>query len=105
MKKRIILILVVVLIAIQFITMLTACGNRAWISDSVQNEFNYLVIKEADGEYHIHKIKKWADSETESFTVLTECCGNYIWGSVNNAYLYKGFPEYLQNCIICGEDL
>lgn len=101
MKKRIILILVVVLIVIQFITMFTACGNKAWVRDSVQNEFNYLVIKEADGEYHIHKIKKWADSESEGFTVLTECCGNYIWGSVNNAYLYKEFPDYLQNCTMC----
>lgn len=81
---------------------LTACGNRAWISDAFQNEFNYVVIQEADGIWRVHKIKKWADSESESFCVLTECCGNYIWGSANNAYVYKNFPSYLEEIQQCG---
>ena len=104
MKKKVIFILAIVLIAVQIATMFAACGNKAWVTDSFRNEFNYLVIKEADGKYHVHKIKKWSDSDSESFTVLTECCGNYIWGSVNNAYLYKEFPEYLHECIICGQE-
>lgn len=99
MKKILCVVLLVVMAGVA--VMLTACGNRAG-GDSFQNEFNYVVTQEADGVWRIHKIKKWADSESESFCVLTECCGNYIWGSANNAYLYKNFPYYLQGIQQCG---
>lgn len=99
MKKILCVVLLVVCVAV----MLTACGNRAWVSDSFQNEVNYVVMQEADGVWRIHKIKKWADdSQSESFCVLTECCGNYIWGSANNAFLYKNPPYYLEGIQQCG---
>lgn len=100
MKKILCVVLLVVMAGVA--GMLTACGNRAWVSDSFQNEFNYVVMQEADGVWRIHKIKKWADSESESFCVLTECCGNYIWGSANNAFLYKNLPYYLEGIQQCG---
>lgn len=100
MKKILCVVLLVVMAGVA--VMLTACGNRAW-GDSFQNEVNYVVMQEADGVWRIHKIKKWADdSQSESFCVLTECCGNYIWGSANNAFLYKNLPYYLEGIQQCG---
>ena len=101
MKKILYVVLLVVMAGVAVV--LTACGNRAWVSESFQNEVNYVVMQEADGVWRIHKIKKWADdSQSESFCVLTECCGNYIWGSANNAFLYKNLPYYLEGIQQCG---
>lgn len=94
MKKVICLILIVVMVVISM-TMLVGCGNRAWISDKYKNEFTYILAIEPTGEVVLHTIKKWADSDSESITIQTACCDNYMWVSSNNATLYKEYPHYL----------
>ena len=61
MKKILCVVLLAVMAGVA--VMLTACGNRAWVSESFQNEVNYVVMQEADGVWRIHKIKKWEDEQ------------------------------------------
>lgn len=91
MKNNKILI-ITVLTAIILCSLLSGCGNRAWLSESIKNEFNYIVIKEADG-YIIHEVKKWADYESDALLIETKCCDNIIMTSYNEAVLYKEIPN------------
>lgn len=69
---------------------LTACGNMDMMD--MHYTFHYVVIEE-NGEHVLHKVNKWADSESESVTISTQCCDNYIWTSSNRAVLYEKKPE------------
>ena len=64
-----------------------------------------IVLKENDHDV-LHKVKSWADSDSEAVTFRCEHCGNYVWGSVNNANLYENRPpEYAYDfeCTELGE--
>ncbi len=67
----------------------TSCNKD--ITD-LHYQFNYAVIEE-NGQDVLHKVKSWADSDSESFTIQTECCDNYIWSSANRGNLYKNKPD------------
>ena len=89
MKKFLIIMIIVLLCAT-----LCSCGNRAWVSESVKNEFYYVVINEGD-QIVLHKVSKWADYESDALYVETSCCHNRIVTSYNKATLYKEKPTYL----------
>ena len=103
-RKKILKSLTIVTIALSLAT-LTGCGNRNVFDeygDSV-NTFRYVTIEE-NGQSVLHRIKTWADSESESATFRTECCNNYIWTSANNSVFYQNKPEeyaYSREC--CAE--
>lgn len=82
----------VFLIMIVMLFSLSAC-NKAIVDWNLK--FTYILIEEGEGLPVLHEIKSWNDSESDSATVTTKCCGNYIWTSANNATLYKEFPNYL----------
>ena len=75
--KKIICVLML-LLALCF----SACtyGNRSRSSEMLRknNVLNYVLIKEGD-IWFLHQTEKWSDTESESFTVTTKCCRNYIW--------------------------
>ena len=82
---------------------LAGCGNM----DIMAMHYNmgYIVLKENDHDV-LHKVKSWADSDSEAVTFRCEHCGNYVWGSVNNANLYENRPpEYAYDfeCTELGE--
>lgn len=85
-------VLILLLITIILCSLLSGCGNRAWLSESIKNEFNYVVIKEAD-VYVVHEVKKWADYESDALLIETKCCDNIIMTSYNEAVLYKEIPN------------
>lgn len=85
-------VLILLLITIILCLLLSGCGNRAWLSESIKNEFNYVVIKEAD-VYVVHEVKKWADYESDALLIETKCCDNIIMTSYNEAVLYKEIPN------------
>ena len=66
-------------------------------------EFHYAVIEE-NGQDVLHKVKKWADSDSESFTITTDCCDNYIWSSANRGNLYKNKPDSSAYDVECGHE-
>lgn len=98
MKNNKILI-ITILATIILCSLLSGCGNRAWISESIENEFNYVVIEEADG-FIFHEIEKWADYQSDSLFIKTKCCDNIIMTSYNEAVLYKEIPN-LTNIKMC----
>ena len=69
---------------------LAGCGNYDLMD--MHYELYYAVIEE-NGHQVLHQIEKWADSESESVTISTRCCGNYIWTSANRSVLYKSKPS------------
>lgn len=91
MKNNKILI-ITILTMIVLCTLLSGCGNRAWFSESIENEFYYIVIKDGD-ECVLHEIKKWADYESDALFVETKCCDNMIMTSYYSATLYKEIPN------------
>lgn len=98
------------LFSICIILGLTGCnGNSGNITDGLTNStntFNYILTLEA-GEYHLHEIAKWMDSESsDALGVSTKCCENQFWTSYNTAMIYRNKPIYLsKNIIVCGEGL
>lgn len=101
MKNNKILI-TIILATIVLCSLLSGCGNRAWFSESVKNEFNYVLVKEGDS-YILHKVKKWADYESDSILIETECCDNIFMTSYNVAILYKEIPD-LNGITKCWEE-
>ena len=95
-------ILITILVTIILCSLLSGCGNRAWFSESVKNEFSYVLVKEGDS-YVLHKVKKWADYESDSILIETECCNNIFMTSYNVAVLYKEIPD-LDGIIKCLEE-
>ena len=101
MKNNKILI-TIILATIVLCSLLSGCGNRAWFSESVKNEFHYVLVKEGD-VCVLHKVKKWADYESDSILIETECCNNIFMTSYNVAVLYKEIPN-LDGIIKCLEE-
>ncbi len=66
-------------------------------------EFEYAVIEE-NGQDVLHKVKSWKDSDSESFTITTDCCDNYIWSSANRGNLYKNKPARSAYDFECGHE-
>lgn len=93
------ILIITILTMIILCTLLSGCGNKAWFSESILNEFYYIVIKEGD-EYILHEVKKWADYDSDALFVETKCCDNMIMTSYNSATLYKEIPN-LTNIKIC----
>ena len=59
-----------------------------------------------NGHNVLHKVKTWADSESDSVTVTTgDCCNNYIWSSVVKSNLYKEKPPEYAYDFECGHEL
>lgn len=86
------------LLAILSLLLLTGCGNMDVFDTNYT--MNYIVIREGN-ESTLHRVESWGDSESDSVTVRTACCGNYIWTSVNNATLYESEPAataYTHTC-------
>ncbi|MBQ8356719.1 MAG: hypothetical protein IJX39_02805 [Clostridia bacterium] len=78
----------------------SSCGNQNVFDANYTME--YIVIRENDACV-LHKVESWSDSESDSVTVTTSCCGNYIWTSTNNATLYKSRPADTAFDRACGE--
>lgn len=95
------ILITAILMVIVLCALLSGCGNRAWFSESVKNEFYYVLTKEKD-IYILHKVKKWADYESDALLIETECCNNIIMTSYNEAVLYKEIPN-LDGIIKCWE--
>ena len=91
MKKNAVKNLAVVGLCLGMATTLSACNKD--IYDWTHKEFHYIVIEEND-QHILHKIAGWCDSESDSVTITTDCCKNYIWTTVNQATLYKNMPEH-----------
>lgn len=102
MRKKISIIIALALA----ISLLAGCGNRE-LSDGLtnqSNEYNYILTLEA-GEYHLHSITKWSDSDSDALGATTSCCGNRLWASYNTAILYQNSPKYMPDyVIICGDE-
>ena len=94
--------LILFIITIILCLLLSGCGNRAWFSQTVKNEFYYVLTKEKD-IYILHKVRKWADYESDALLIETECCNNIIMTSYNEAVLYKEIPN-LDGIIKCWEE-
>lgn len=94
--KRILICLLAAVLVLLFVS----CGNQDVFDTNYTME--YIVIHEGDN-YVLHSVKSWSDSESDSVTVTTACCGNYIWTSVNNATLYRGRPADTAFTHVCGE--
>lgn len=77
-----------------------ACGNQDVFDSNYTME--YIVVREND-ICVLHRVESWSDSESDSVTVTTACCGNYIWTSTNNATLYKNRPADHAFDLSCGE--
>lgn len=77
------------------------CGNYDFTD--MHFEFQYAVIEE-NGKDVLHKIKSWADSDSDSFTISTDCCENYIWSSANRGNLYKNKPDSSAYDYECGHE-
>jgi iron only hydrogenase large subunit-like protein len=82
--------IVCVLLALLTLLALTGCGNMDIFDTNYT--MNFIVIREGN-ESTLHRVESWSDSESDSVTVRTACCGNYIWTSVNNATLYESEPS------------
>lgn len=82
--------IVCVLLALLTLLVLTGCGNMDIFDTNYT--MNFIVIREGN-ESTLHRVESWSDSESDSVTVRTACCGNYIWTSVNNATLYESEPS------------
>lgn len=97
--KKILIILLFCGIMISF----TGCmGNSGNLSDgftNATNTFNYVLTYES-GEYRLHEISKWKDSNSDALGVTTKCCNNQFWTSYNTAVLYTNKPEYIPEYVI-----
>lgn len=82
--------IVCVLLALLTLLALTGCGNMDIFDTNYT--MNFIVIR-VGNESTLHRVESWSDSESDSVTVRTACCGNYIWTSVNNATLYESEPS------------
>lgn len=69
---------------------MSGCGNMDVMD--LHYTFHYVVTEE-NNQHVLHKVKSWSDSEGESVTISTECCGNYLWTSANKAVLYENKPD------------
>lgn len=94
--KRILLSLLALMLAL----LCMSCGNQDVFDTNYTME--YIVIYEG-GAYVLHTVKSWSDSESDSVTVTTACCDNYIWTSTNNATLYKSKPADTAYTHACGQ--
>ena len=78
----------------------TACNYD--LGDWTKLRFDYVVVEE-NGKNVLHEVEKWSDSESDSLTVTTSCCDNYIWTSSNKAVLYKNKPDARAYDVACGD--
>jgi iron only hydrogenase large subunit-like protein len=92
--KRIALILMTLAVLLVF----ASCGNQDCLDTNYTME--YIVIHEGE-EYVLHTVDSWGDSQSDSVTVTTACCGNYIWTSVNSATLYRSKPSQKAYTHVC----
>ena len=76
-----------------------SCGNLDMFDANYT--MGYIVIQEGE-HYVLHTVASWSDSESDSVTVTTACCNNYIWTSVNNATLYRDKPSGRAYHMECG---
>ena len=78
--------------------MTAGCGNM----DVFDMHFtlNYAVTEE-NGQHILHKVERWADSDSESVTFHTSCCNNYIWTSANRAVFYENKPDETAYDVVC----
>lgn len=97
MKKKIIILVAIVIIIVSALSF-TGC-NRFAVDANLK--LGYIVINE-NGHHVLHTINKWGDSESDSVTVRTRCCGNYIWTSTNNAVIYESKPNEYAFDMECG---
>ena len=100
MKKLIILALLV----ISLLALPGCMGNSGNLTEGLTNSsntFNYALTCEA-GEYRLHEIKKWKDSDSDALGITTKCCSNQFWTSYNVAIMYTDRPDYLPGSVtIC----
>ena len=99
--KKLVLVFVLVMVFL-----VSGCGNSGNLTEGLNtasNTFNYILTQEA-GEYRLHHIRRWKDSESDALGVNTLCCDNQFWTSYNSAILYTDMPAYLPDTvIICGK--
>lgn len=77
MKKRILILAMVLVLAVSF----TACGNKAIIDTTYK--FNRAIIKLQDGTVVDTKIKTWNDYDGEQLQITTKDGTVYLVNSVN----------------------
>lgn len=100
MKKFCVTVVSAILIAISFIS-LVGCNQMLFDANL---KLNYILIDEGNGVPILHEIQSWDDSDSDSISVKTKCCENYIWTSANKAIVYRDFPFYLvegEDYILC----
>lgn len=81
------------------LTTLTGCGNYDFVD--MKFEFRYAVVREND-EHVLHQVQSWKGSESDSLTITTSCCENYIWSTANTTVMYKNKPSeesYARECV------
>ena len=93
MKKIILTIFIGAVLLLTSLFMFVGCGNKD-IFDMNYN-LNYVLINEGGGLPVLHEVRSWSDADSDSATIRTDCCGNYIWTSSNNSTLYENIPDYL----------
>lgn len=83
----------------------TACTGNRNCFDGCSNEtntLNYVVVSEG-GHYVLHSVQSWSDSSSDSATITTSCCGNYIWLTANNTKFYRSMPPAYAYDLVCSE--
>ena len=96
-KKNVAIGLATATLAALMLPALTACNYDVL---DMKYEFNYAVIEE-NGKSVLHEVKSWSDSESDSVTLSTKCCDNYIWTSANKAVMYKNKPSEDRYDTVC----
>lgn len=93
MKKRILTIFMSISLLLTSLFMFVGCGNMDVFDTNYT--LNYIIVDEGGLLPIMHEVQSWSDSGSDSATVRTKCCKNYIWTSSNNATLYENIPDYL----------
>lgn len=98
MKKGLIKKALAVSLCAGSVVSMSSCGNSNILD--MNNNLNYIVIEENDVNV-LHKVKNWTDASSDSVCVKTECCGNYIWTTVNKSILYENKPDEYSYDQVC----
>ena len=103
MIKKIIIFVLCIYVTLGLSGCMGNSGNLTEGLTNATNTFNYVLTHEA-GVFHLHKVDKWKDSNSDALGISTTCCNNQFWTSYNSAILYTTKPTYLpENVTICGK--
>lgn len=99
--KKIISLMLVLSIMVGLSACMGNSGNLTEGMTNATNTFHYVLVVEA-GQYYLHEVNRWKDSESDALGITTKCCNNQFWTSYNSAIMYTNKPAYLaSNVIIC----